>query len=44
VVGVEETKLSGMKDFLLVKSLHTFIMNKNIVKKETLNFLKNGVF
>ncbi len=44
LVGVTETKLKGMKDFLLVKSMHTFIMEKIVVKKAVLNFLKNGFF
>ena len=42
VVSVEETKLAGAVDFLVVPSMHTFIMNHEDVLKATVTFLKNG--
>jgi triacylglycerol lipase len=43
-VSVERTKLEGMKEQLIVPYVHTFIMNKPLVIKNTLCFLKNGHF
>ena len=43
-VAVESTKLPEMKDFLLVKSGHTFIMQNEAVIRQILHFLENGVF
>ncbi|MCU7846370.1 MAG: lipase [Candidatus Thiodiazotropha sp. (ex Monitilora ramsayi)] len=43
-VAVERTKLPEMKDFLRVKSGHTFIMRDDEVIRQILHFLQNGFF
>ncbi|MCU7806302.1 MAG: hypothetical protein KZQ73_00290 [Candidatus Thiodiazotropha sp. (ex Semelilucina semeliformis)] len=43
-VAVERTKLTEMKDFLLVKSGHTFIMRDDEVICQIIFFLQNGKF
>lgn len=43
-VAVERTKLPEMKDFLLVKAGHTFIMRNETVINQILYFLENGGF
>ncbi|MCU7936842.1 MAG: hypothetical protein KZQ99_18545 [Candidatus Thiodiazotropha sp. (ex Dulcina madagascariensis)] len=43
-VSVERTKLPEMKDFLLVKAGHTFIMRDDEVIRQVVFFLRNGVF
>lgn len=43
-VRVEETRLEGAKDFLLVPHLHTFIMNARAVIDATIRFLETGRF
>lgn len=44
IVGVEETKLAGARDFLGVPLNHGNLMNDPYVQKKTLSFLKNGYF
>lgn len=44
VVTVEETKLEGMEDFLLVRGLHTFVMDKPEVVAAVLQYLETGDF
>jgi pimeloyl-ACP methyl ester carboxylesterase len=44
VVGVDETKLPGAKDFLEVPAAHTFIMNHEGAQRATLSFLRRGYF
>jgi hypothetical protein len=44
VVTVEETKLEGMEDFLLVRGLHTFVMAKPEVVAAVLQYLETGDF
>ncbi|MFO1020360.1 MAG: alpha/beta hydrolase [Planctomycetales bacterium] len=44
LVGVEETKLSGASDFLVIPSPHTFIMLQQRVMEATLRFLQQGYF
>ncbi|MEM0926402.1 MAG: alpha/beta hydrolase [Planctomycetota bacterium] len=44
VVTVEETKLAGASDFLVVSALHTFIMNDSEVRDAALRFLQHGYF
>lgn len=44
VVRVEETKLEGMEDFLLVRGLHTFVMDKAEVVTAVVHYLENGDF
>ena len=41
-VSVNSAKLDEMKDFLVVPTGHTFIMNNMQVIKQTLNFLESG--
>jgi triacylglycerol lipase len=43
-VGVERTKVPGMKDFLVVPSSHTFIMRHRAVIDQVVRFLRHGVF
>ena len=44
VVSVEETKLVGARDFLVVPAMHTFIMDQKSVRDAVLMFLRNGYF
>lgn len=44
IVSVEETRLIGARDFLVVPAVHTFIMDDEQVQKATLNFLRHGYF
>ncbi len=43
-VSIEQTKVDGMSDFLVVHESHPFIMDSRYVQEETLYFLQNGVF
>lgn len=43
-VAVEDTKLEGMKDFLVVHHSHPFIMESDAVIDQTLHFLRFGRF
>ncbi|MDB2682805.1 alpha/beta fold hydrolase [Alphaproteobacteria bacterium] len=43
-VTVENTKLDGMTDHVIVNGTHTFIMDKTDVHKHIISFLKNGKF
>lgn len=43
-VSVERAKLEGMKDFIVMPSSHSFIMNSSDVMKQTLHFLEKGTF
>lgn len=43
-VSVEDTKLEGMKDFLVVHHSHPFIMESEDVIDQTVHFLKKGHF
>lgn len=43
-VAVVNTRLEGMKDFLIVPSSHTFIMNNPFVIDQIDSFLKKGKF
>jgi len=44
ILAVEETRLAGADDFLLVPGLHTFLMNDEQVIAATLRFLACGRF
>ncbi len=43
-VGVEETKLPGMKDFVQVKGQHSLLLFQTRVIDNIIHFLKNGRF
>jgi hypothetical protein len=44
VVGVQNTKLEGMADFIIVRGMHTALMNKPETIKQVLHFLQHGTF
>lgn len=43
-VSVENAKLQGMKDFLIVHKTHPFIMNDEGVLRQVTTFLRKGMF
>ena len=43
-VSVESTRLEGMVDFMIVHNSHSFIMNSERVRRETVYFLQHGCF
>lgn len=43
-VTIEEAKVKGMTDFLVVPRGHTFIMNDPTVIRQVVHFLKHGIF
>lgn len=43
-VAVEDTRLEGMKDFLVVHHSHPFIMKSDEVIAQVVHFLQHGVF
>lgn len=43
-VSIESAKLEEMKDFIVVRSSHSFIMRRKAVKNQIAYFLKNGYF
>jgi triacylglycerol lipase len=43
-VSVESSKVDGMKEHIILPFSHTFIMNKQLVLNQTLNFLQNDNF
>lgn len=43
-VSLESAKLDEMKDFIVVKTSHTFIMYRTAVKEQVVEFFKNGYF
>jgi len=43
-VSIERTKVSGMKDFLVLPHSHTFIMKSKDVIDQVIHFLKHGAF
>ena len=44
IVSVERTKVEGMTDFILLPYSHPFIMQKNAVFEQVIQFLKSGKF
>lgn len=44
VVRVDETRLPGARDFVVVPSIHSFIMDRDDVRRFTLTFLQHGYF
>ncbi len=44
IVSVDETRLAGAADFVIVPELHTFIMDHPRVREYTLRFLQRGYF
>ena len=44
VVTVEETKLAGARDFVVISTYHTVIMNNATAREYTLRFLEHGCF
>jgi hypothetical protein len=43
-VAVEKTKLAGMTDHIVMHSAHPIMMRNSAVIKQTIHFLKTGVF
>lgn len=43
-VSIESAKLDGMRDFVVVHSSHTWIMNRKTVRQHVLHFLQHGNF
>jgi len=43
-ISIERTKLNEMKDFLIVSSTHTFIMDNREVMRQVVYFFRNGLF
>lgn len=43
-VSVENAKLEGMKDFLVLPATHTFIMRNKTAIRQTIHFLHHGQF
>ena len=43
-VRVDETRLDGAKDFIIIKNTHTLILFDKETVKQTIHFLKYGVF
>jgi len=44
IVSVERSKVEGMKDLVVVKRTHTFIMNAPEVAEQVIAFLRTGAF
>jgi hypothetical protein len=43
-VGVDNARVEGASDFLVLSATHTFIMNGSDVADATIHFLRNGRF
>jgi len=43
-VGVERTKVAGMKAHLVVHTTHPFLMKNQTAIRQTVAFLKTGMF
>jgi hypothetical protein len=44
LVSVQSTRLDKMDDYLIIKSMHAFINDKKISKRNTVSFLRTGKF
>ena len=44
VISTENTKMKGMKDFITVRAIHARIMKNDEAIRQTVHFLKEGVF
>lgn len=44
IVPIESTKVSGMKDFIIIETSHTMMRYSEDVAEQTIYFLRNGVF
>ncbi len=44
LITVENTKMEGMTDFITVRTIHSRIMKNNEAIRQTVHFLKQGVF
>ena len=43
-VSVANTKVDGMDDFMVVENNHHYIINSDVVMRNTAEFLRNGAF
>ncbi len=43
-VSIENAQVDGMDDFLVVNEAHPYIMKSKYVQRQTIHFLKNGLF
>ena len=43
-VGVERTKVEGVKEHCVVHAAHPFLMNNDEVIEQTIRFLTTGIF
>jgi hypothetical protein len=43
-VSVRRARLAGMKDFIIIHATHPFIMRNQEAIRQTLHFLRRGVF
>jgi pimeloyl-ACP methyl ester carboxylesterase len=44
VLGIDETKLKGARDFIVIKSMHAVLMSDTDVQTAALRFLEHGYF
>lgn len=44
IVSLQETRLKGAKDFIVLNGLHSFLMYRKEIFEQTVHFLENGQF